>query len=74
MAASKYDDRIYFDTKKFGFIHLQYSHSVDGVAHWWYSNYNKKWGHIKGKLKTPKHWVLLGRLPEGTISELKRKK
>lgn len=70
--ASKFDDRIYFCTKNNEFIHCKWDCRINGVTHWWWSNYHNKHGYIKGKLKIPKSWKMLGRLQEGTMSELTR--
>jgi hypothetical protein len=62
---SKYDTRIFYDTKKKHFIRLKWDHAIDGVSKWWWTNGHDKSGYITGKLKPPKHWDLLGTVQEG---------
>lgn len=64
---SKYDDKIFWDTKKRELIRLKWDHAVEGSARWWWSNCHNRHGYIKGKLKTPKHWILLGTVQEGLM-------
>lgn len=71
---SKFVDRLYFCNKERKFIHVKWDYAIDKISHWWWSDYHNKQGHIKGKLKTPKSWVELGWLPEGTIIEIIRGK
>jgi hypothetical protein len=73
MKESKFDDKIYFCKKDRKFIHVKWDHSVNKVNHWWWSDYHEEHGYIKGKLVTPKSWVKLGSLPEGTINDLRIK-
>lgn len=67
---SKYVDRIYFCSKKKRFYHVKWDHAINKVSMWWFSDYDKDFGYIKGKLKTPKSWVELGYCHEGTISSI----
>lgn len=69
---TKYVDRIYFCKKKHKFIHVKWDHSIDHVSMWFFTDYHGDHGYISGKLITPKSWVELGWLPEGTISEICR--
>lgn len=62
---SKFADRIFLT--KDGLMHLTWDHRVDGVDHWWYSDYQEKFGYLKGKPEVPKGWVEVGWLPEGSV-------
>lgn len=65
--ASKFDTKIYWDKKTRKLIRLNWDYSVEKVPHWYWSNCHDKHGYIKGKLKTPKTWILLGTVSEGVI-------
>lgn len=69
---TKFVDRIYFCCEEHKFIHCKWDHAVDKISKWWWTDYHGKHGYISGKLKTPKSWVELGWLPEGTIFDIRR--
>ena len=71
---SKFVDRIYFCSKRHKFIHVKWDHAVNGVAKWYFTDYHKDFGYISGKLVTPKSWVELGYMPEGTIQNIRMSK